>query len=107
MTAPPRARARKASTVARAAKARAPAPDAIAFFATPAAELIEPWHSQLMKNKAAWTYFSQQAPWYHRPAAWRLISPKRDETRARRFAQLAEDSASGRRIGRLRAATRA
>jgi len=50
------------------------------------------------KNKAAW------ADWEKRPAGYRktvlhwITSAKRDETRAKRLAQLIEDSAAGRRI---------
>ncbi len=50
------------------------------------------------KGKAAW------ADWESRPAGYRktvlhwITSPKRPETRAKRLAQLIEDSAAGRRI---------
>jgi uncharacterized protein YdeI (YjbR/CyaY-like superfamily) len=66
------------------------------------AELPQQWLGKLKKNKAAWTFFSAQAPWYRRTATWWVISAKQDATRERRFAQLCDDSAAGRRIGPLR-----
>jgi uncharacterized protein YdeI (YjbR/CyaY-like superfamily) len=66
------------------------------------AELPEPWLGLLKKNKPAWKFFSAQAPWYRRTASWWVISAKREETRQRRFAQLAADSKAGRYIGLLR-----
>jgi uncharacterized protein YdeI (YjbR/CyaY-like superfamily) len=68
------------------------------------AELIQPWLGLLKKNKVAWQFFSAQPPWYRRTAAWWVISAKREETRQRRFAQLAQDSAARRWIGPLRRA---
>jgi len=66
------------------------------------AELPEPWLGLLKKNKPAWKFFGVQAPWYRRTASWWVISAKREETRQKRFAQLAEDSAAGRWIRHLR-----
>ena len=64
------------------------------------AELPEPWLGLLKKNKAAWKFFSAQAPWYRRTASWWVISAKREETRKNRFAQLTAESAAGRRMAR-------
>ena len=53
-------------------------------------------------NRAAWTFFEAQAPYYRRQAAWWVTSAKREDTRARRLATLIDDSAHGRRIAPLR-----
>lgn len=50
------------------------------------------------RNRKAWTYFQSKPASYRRPATWWVISAKREETRARRLAQLIEDSAAGRHI---------
>jgi len=50
-------------------------------------------------NKAAWTFFSSQAPSYQRVTTGYVISAKQEETRQRRLAVLIEASARGRRLG--------
>jgi uncharacterized protein YdeI (YjbR/CyaY-like superfamily) len=50
-------------------------------------------------NRAAWQFFSSQAPWYQRVAIHWVTSAKREETQARRLETLIRDSAAGRRIG--------
>ena len=50
------------------------------------------------RNRKAWAYFQSKPVSYRRPATWWVISAKREETRARRLAQLIEDSAAGRHI---------
>jgi uncharacterized protein YdeI (YjbR/CyaY-like superfamily) len=52
-------------------------------------------------NRAAWEFFSEQAPWYRRNATHWVISAKKEETRRRRLRTLVEDSAQGRRLARL------
>ena len=54
------------------------------------------------KNKAAWTFFEAQAPWYRRTAAHWVVSAKREETRANRLRQLIEHSRKGEKIPPLR-----
>ena len=49
-------------------------------------------------NRKAWAYFQAKPASYRRPATWWVISAKREDTRARRLAQLIEDSAAGRHI---------
>lgn len=49
-------------------------------------------------NKAAWTWYQAQPPWYRRTSAWWVISAKREETRLRRLATLIADCAAGRTI---------
>ncbi len=53
------------------------------------------------KNAKAWKWFEGQAPWYRRTAFHWVVSAKKAETRGRRFEQLLEDSANGRRIAPL------
>src|SRR5262249_8422181 len=67
-----------------------------------AAKLDAAEEKALRKNREAAAFFDAQAPWYRRTATHWVISPKRPETRARRLAQLIEDSAAGRMIGPLR-----
>jgi uncharacterized protein YdeI (YjbR/CyaY-like superfamily) len=52
-------------------------------------------------NERAWSFFSEQAPWYRRNAIHWVTSAKRQETRRRRLDTLIEDSAAGRRLRRL------
>jgi uncharacterized protein YdeI (YjbR/CyaY-like superfamily) len=46
---------------------------------------------------AAWEWFEAQAPSFRKAAAWWVTSAKREETRARRLAQLIEAAAEGRK----------
>jgi uncharacterized protein YdeI (YjbR/CyaY-like superfamily) len=46
-------------------------------------------------NKAAWEYFQAQAPWYQRTSLFWVMEAKREETRARRLAELIARSARG------------
>ena len=48
-------------------------------------------------NRRAWAWFSGQAPWYRRTAAWWVMSAKREETRAARLAMLISSAARGER----------
>lgn len=59
----------------------------------------------LRKNRKAWAFFQSQPPGYRKTAGWYVMSAKRDETRLRRLAALIRDSAAGRRLGLLAAAT--
>ena len=53
------------------------------------------------KNRAAWKFFSAQPPGYrHQVTRW-VMDAKREETRARRLAELMADSSKGERLGRL------
>jgi uncharacterized protein YdeI (YjbR/CyaY-like superfamily) len=52
-------------------------------------------------NQKAWAFWETQASWYRRTATHWVISAKRQETRDRRFAQLLEVSAQGRRLAHL------
>ncbi len=48
-------------------------------------------------NRKAWAWFAAQAPSYRRPAAWWVMSAKKEETRARRLRLLIESAARGRK----------
>jgi uncharacterized protein YdeI (YjbR/CyaY-like superfamily) len=61
---------------------------------------------QLRAHKAAWSFWQAQPPGYRRGAVHWVTSAKRDETQARRMAQLVDDSAAGRRLGALTSPTR-
>ncbi len=50
------------------------------------------------KNQAAWSHWEKQPPSYRRTVLHWITSAKKPQTRARRLAQLIEDSAAGRRI---------
>jgi len=52
-------------------------------------------------NEAAAVFWAKQPPGYRKSATYWVISAKRPETRARRLAQLIEDSAAGQRVGAL------
>lgn len=51
------------------------------------------------KNKAAWTFFEAQPPYYRRVITFYVTSAKKPETRARRLVTVIEASAKGERIG--------
>jgi uncharacterized protein YdeI (YjbR/CyaY-like superfamily) len=52
-------------------------------------------------NAKAWTFWAAQANWYRRTATHWVVTAKRPLTRDRRFAQLVEVSAAGRRLAHL------
>ena len=59
-------------------------------------------HKKLFRaNKAAWEFFSGQAPWYQRTVGHWVGSAKHEDTQMRRLARLIKDSENGRRIDQL------
>lgn len=56
------------------------------------------YERELRGNRDAWSFFEASAPSYRRAAIHWVMSAKREETRRRRLATLAEDSARGRRV---------
>jgi uncharacterized protein YdeI (YjbR/CyaY-like superfamily) len=50
------------------------------------------------RKRKAWAFFESQPPGYRRLAIYWVTSAKREETRARRLAQLMDDSARGLRL---------
>ena len=73
-----------------------------AFERHEAAKLTMAQEKTLRVNRKAATFFDAQPPGYRKVALHWVVSAKREETRDRRFQQLIEDSAAGRRIGELR-----
>ncbi len=61
-------------------------------------ELSEAETATFQANPSAWDYFQLRPASYRKAALWWVVSAKKDETRARRFATLIEDSANGRMI---------
>jgi uncharacterized protein YdeI (YjbR/CyaY-like superfamily) len=51
------------------------------------------------KSRAAWKFFNAQPPGYRRTITHWVMSAKREETRAKRLAELIRDCAQGRRVG--------
>jgi uncharacterized protein YdeI (YjbR/CyaY-like superfamily) len=80
---------------------RSDAKTAIYAYERGAAEFSVAESEQFRANRVAWSFFSDQAAWYRRNATHWVVGAKREDTRARRFAQLVADSAAGRRLGRL------
>lgn len=66
------------------------------------AQLTPEQEAQFRANAAAWAWFEQAAPSYRRTALHLVVSAKREETRARRLAELIACSARGERIKLLR-----
>jgi uncharacterized protein YdeI (YjbR/CyaY-like superfamily) len=87
---------------ARAFAARSAARTGVySFERNEAAKLSAPQEKALRANRKAAAFFDAQAPWYRRAALHWVVSAKREETRARRLAQLIQDSAAGKTIGPL------
>ncbi|HEX8073382.1 MAG TPA: YdeI/OmpD-associated family protein [Thermoleophilaceae bacterium] len=66
-----------------------------------AAKLDREAEREFRENADAWEFFQAQPPGYRRTAVWWVVSAKREQTRARRLAQLIADSAAGRRLAHL------
>ena len=64
--------------------------------------LAPDYEARFRADKAAWAWFEAMPLSYRRPAAWWVMSAKREETRERRLATLISDSAAGRKIKPLR-----
>jgi uncharacterized protein YdeI (YjbR/CyaY-like superfamily) len=62
------------------------------------AALPAEYERRLRANAAAAEYFDSRPPWYRRTATHWVVSAKREETRARRLAQLVQCSAEGRHV---------
>lgn len=63
-----------------------------------AATLTAAQEKQFRANRKAWDFFSAQAPSYRRAMTWRIVSAKKDGTKASRLAALIAASAEGRRV---------
>jgi len=62
------------------------------------AQLDAAMEKRFRANKAAWTFWEAQPPYYRRTLAWYVIGAKREETRAKRLERLIAESAAGRRL---------
>jgi uncharacterized protein YdeI (YjbR/CyaY-like superfamily) len=82
----------------RAFDARDEKKSAIYTYEKPPAVLAPEEEKAFRANKKAWEYWSAQPPGYRRLALGWVTSAKKAETRARRLAQLIDDSAQGRRL---------
>src|SRR5258708_39445280 len=87
-----------------ASGARDDARSAIYAYENRSAQLDPAREAMFRKHKKAWANFQKEAPWYQRTVTYWVMSAKRDETRARRLAELIEDSSAGRRVKQLRRA---
>ena len=67
-----------------------------------ASTLGDEFERRFRANAKAWAFFESQAPYYRKLATRWVVSAKQQATRERRLATLIEDSAAGRRIGRMR-----
>lgn len=76
---------------------------AVAPYSFEAAEMrLDPaFEKEFRKNKRAWEFFGSQAPYYRRVATFWVMSAKREETRARRFAHVMERCKKRLKIGLL------
>jgi uncharacterized protein YdeI (YjbR/CyaY-like superfamily) len=81
--------------------ARTAAKSGVYSFEAKPRELSRELKRQFKSDQAAWEFFQQQPPGYQRLMSFWIMSAKREETRARRLAQLILDSKRGRRVGML------
>ena len=61
-------------------------------------ELVEPYASELKRNKAAWKFFQAQPPYYRKMMTWFILSAKQEQTRLQRLERLIEASAKEQRL---------
>ena len=64
-------------------------------------QLDEASEAALKTNEKAWTFFDRQAKSYKKSVVWWLLSAKKAETKAKRLAQLIEDSANEKRLSQF------
>jgi uncharacterized protein YdeI (YjbR/CyaY-like superfamily) len=63
-----------------------------------AAKLERAQEREFRANAKAWGFFQSRPPSYRKAAVYWVVSAKKEETRARRLAQLIDDSAAGRTV---------
>ncbi|MGH2509157.1 MAG: YdeI/OmpD-associated family protein [Gammaproteobacteria bacterium] len=61
-------------------------------------DLEEPYRGLLKKNKTAWNFFQSQPSSYRRKVCWWIENAKKQETRQKRFEQLADYSAAEQKL---------
>jgi uncharacterized protein YdeI (YjbR/CyaY-like superfamily) len=62
-------------------------------------ELPNPERERFQRDAAAWDYFQASPPGYRKVVQHWVLNAKRDETRAKRLAQLMQACAAGKRLG--------
>jgi uncharacterized protein YdeI (YjbR/CyaY-like superfamily) len=62
------------------------------------AELDPAMQKKFRANKAAWTFWEAQPPYYKRTLGWYVMSAKKEETRAKRLERLIDACANGKRL---------
>lgn len=92
---------RMASPGLAAYAARDDARTGIYSFERRAATLAPAYARAFRAETRAWTFFQAEAPWYRRTCAYWVMSAKREETRAKRLAQLIACSATSKRIPQM------
>lgn len=65
-------------------------------------QLAPAYEKKFRANKKAWTFFSQEAPWYRRTSTYWVMSAKQEATQLKRLAELIADSECGLRVKQLR-----
>jgi uncharacterized protein YdeI (YjbR/CyaY-like superfamily) len=70
------------------------------------AKLPPAFEKKFRANRAAWKFFTAQAPWYQRLITHKIVSPKLAATRERWLTRAIEDSAAGKRISGLPGTTK-
>lgn len=81
--------------------ARSAAKSGVYSFENRPRQLSPELERQFKRDAAAWSFFQQQPPGYHRLMNFWIMSAKQEETRQRRLARLIADSKQGRRVGIL------
>jgi uncharacterized protein YdeI (YjbR/CyaY-like superfamily) len=64
-------------------------------------ELTPAQEAEFRANSAAWEYFQSRPGSYRKAAIWGIVSAKKEETKAKRLAELIECSARGETVPRL------
>jgi uncharacterized protein YdeI (YjbR/CyaY-like superfamily) len=64
-------------------------------------ELSTEQEAEFRANPAAWEFFQSRPGSYRKAAIWGIVSAKKDETKAKRLAELIECSARGETVPRL------
>ena len=67
-------------------------------YANRSPDLAEPYAGILKQNEAAWTFYQAQPPSYRKVVNWWVVCAKKEETRLKRLAELADCCARGRLI---------
>jgi uncharacterized protein YdeI (YjbR/CyaY-like superfamily) len=67
-------------------------------YANRSPDLAEPYAGILKQNEAAWTYYQAQPPSYRKVVNWWVVCAKKEETRLKRLAELADCCSANRMI---------